>query len=167
MEIRMVCKLVMLLYTSEPLPLTWLSACLSQPCLLAELPFFRCLLRGYFSVALIPPKPGPLPAHRNTTSPPPFDLHHHPQGIAASIVGSGLLFYLPFPTRMWFFWAQCLIYRFSFVSLTCDLKLIKVFSLYKKMHIILFTQSEGNHNCRVNLRKLFDMYLAYVCVYLY
>ena len=36
MEVLLVCKLVMLLYTSEPLPLIWFSACLSQPCLLSN-----------------------------------------------------------------------------------------------------------------------------------
>lgn len=67
---------------------------------------------------------------------------------------------------IFFLRAVSLIYLFSFISLTCDLKLIKVFSLYKKMHIILFTQSEGNPNCGVNLGKLFAMYVASLYIYL-
>ena len=67
---------------------------------------------------------------------------------------------------MIFLRAVTLTHLFSFISLHCDLKLIKMFSLYKKMHTILYTHAEGNRNCRVNLGKLFGMYLAYLCIYL-
>lgn len=135
-------------------------------------PVLRVPAQGLFLCSTHPYYPGPFlttvnhhKPHVTTASPPPPP----PAGNAPSIVGLGLFFYyLPFPTRMWLFWEQWVFFIFfSFISLTCDLKLIKVFSLYKKMHIILFTHSEGNHNCRVNLWKLFDMYLAYVYIYLY
>lgn len=58
------------------------------------------------------------------------------------------------------------IHFLSFISLNCSLELLKIFSLHKKMLAILYTHSEGNHNCRVNPGKLLGTYLAYLCVYI-
>lgn len=134
-------------------------------CLLVELLFFKHLLRGYFWLAppLLkpwPPSPSPPWRHTITSASSTTHHHHHLQGSATDVVGLGLLFCLPFLTRM------TLTHLFSFISLHCDLKLIKMFCVYKKMHSILYTHSEGNHYCRVNLGKLFGMYLAYLCIYL-
>lgn len=155
----------MLFYTSQPLPLTWFSSCLS-PFLSVELLFSGAHSESISVWPSLPlthsgaltTSPHAIPMPTLPAQPPPANCYRH------CWVKVIILFCNP-NQNVISLRAVTLFHPFSCISLNCNLDLIKVFSFCKMMHTILYTYSEGNDNCRINLGRLFGMYLAYLFTY--